>query len=67
MYEPTYAHYFTMTLYEDRLRLAAADERARPDPATGVLRGLLGRCVPRGARRSTAPRSSVPATTSYAP
>ena len=43
MYDPTYAHYITMALYEDRLRLVAADARTRPSSATAVLRGLLGR------------------------
>ena len=58
MYDPTYAHHITMALYEDRLRLAAADARTRPSPATAVLRGLLGRGVRRvvRGRRSSSSR-----------
>jgi hypothetical protein len=54
MYDPTYAHTITMTLYEDRLRLAAMDTQTRPGSAAATLRALLGQAMPRIARRSTA-------------
>lgn len=64
MYDPTYAHKITMTLYEDRLRLAAADAQPQPSAAIRALRVLLGRAVPRVAWRSTnAPAPELSTTT----
>ena len=54
----------TMTLYEDRLRLAAVDTQTRPGRATATLRALLGQPVSRIARRSTATRAPAPTATS---
>ncbi len=64
MYDPTYAHKMTMTLYEDRLRLATVDTQTRPGRATATLRALLGQAVPRIVRRSTATRAPEPTATS---
>jgi hypothetical protein len=40
MYDPTYAHKITMTMYEDRLR-PAADAQTQPGASTKALSALL--------------------------